>query len=359
VSLKSKRDFLSAVTSKHEPLTHLQDALIRESLSEVLNELPDEAFTGLATKARITVTTSACWEETQAEGGTTKAIQDLVYLGRIGKPVAIRDLFTGKVESYKSLEDLDSAGEYIFWACLDYVLKHDLESARRIQVVVVDEPGKARTVTKSSAYTKVILDLVNKICAEPLKKGIESSTSGMSKANHGWNLFKTFFTEEWKDTVFHLSNRSRDSFDTYDLLTDTYRSVFVTSTDYKNATDYLRHDVAYILGRGWMLKCGIPPLLISIVESICFQPRDVYFHGTNGLAIGILVNSEENLRRIRMVRGIMMGDPLTKVILHLTNVCTRRLSYRIYSLEFMRKIFPFDAARIKEKVDALLAKGQK
>jgi hypothetical protein len=57
-------------------------------------------------------------------------------------------------------------------------------------LVIVDEPGKDRAITKAHACVKVVLDFVNKICAIPLERGFDSSHSGMRLANHAWNLFK-------------------------------------------------------------------------------------------------------------------------------------------------------------------------
>jgi len=71
-----------------------------------------------------------------------------------------------------------------------------------------------------------------------------------------------------------------------------------------------------------MKKFGIPPLLIGIVNATCFNTRIAEFSG-KGVLSNFGVSIGEIDRQIEIVNGIMMGDPLTKVILHLINLCVR------------------------------------
>ncbi|QJT93744.1 RNA-dependent RNA polymerase [Erysiphe necator associated narnavirus 12] len=340
VVLQSKLKFLQTITAPAPPRDANSIAVLRAGIRKVLNDLPDQAFTGLSTKSRITVTTSASWENTRAEGGTIEHISELVHAGSIGVKVPIRCLDTGIVERSENLDTL-TTGEYIFWRCLDVVLKSPPEDLKRAFVTVVKEPGKGRTVTKASAALKIVLDLVSRLCAEPLKKGIASSQSGMGKSHHGWNFFLSLMTLEKREELFKVEKRDQREFAEYIERLDIYADLFVSSTDYRTATDYLHHDVAREAGDGWMRKCGIPPILRGIVNMSCYTGRDIYFMGTGPLAqIGEAANDlGQNVRKVRLVRGVLMGDPLTKVVLHMINILSRTIGVEMVKPDFLQHHF--------------------
>jgi hypothetical protein len=354
VLLQSKVKFLKTISkeSPSEPRTTAQ--IRRAALTEIINDLPDEAFTGLVTKARVTVTTSSSWEKTRREGGTIEAARELLASLPIGECVPIRDLDTGKVVRYKLPSGFDSTGEVIFWLALDHVLRTPPDLLKQAFLTVVKEPGKARSVTKARACLKIVLDLVNKIIAEPLEKGIRSSSSGMGKSNHGWNLFCRLMSDDNRETVFHVEDREENPYEGYVERTDTFSDLWMVSTDYQEATDQMQHKVAADLGQAWMQKCGIPRLLRAIVHKTCFEPRDVFFYAT-GVLKTIGTERPEmgiNIRSVRLVQGILMGDPCTKVVLHLTNVVARHVGKRMHDADFYNQ-FPNGAEAFEEFKTAL------
>jgi len=336
VILQSKRKFLLTISSEPPPEIPTQRILRKAAIAEVIQSLPDEAFTGLATKARVTVTTSSCWENTRREGGTTEEIRRLILSGEPGEQVPIRDLETGRVVSWGDQTTFDSLGEFIFWSCLDHTLRTPKEELKVAFLTTVKEPGKARTVTKARACLKVVLDLVNKLCSAPLAKGIRSSSSGMGASNHGWNFFNYLTSEELKDLVFSIESKEETAYEGYVERTETFADVFVSSTDYEEATDQMNHRVVSDLGNAWMLKCGIPAVLRGIVNETCFKPRNVYFYSRGVLdTIGTLAPKiGENIRSVSLVKGILMGDPLTKVVLHLSKIVNRHVASRLHDPDF-------------------------
>jgi hypothetical protein len=249
------------------------------------------------------------------------------------------DLETMSLVTHKYLWDC-TEGEYIFWRCLEEVLAMPREELVKASLVMIREPGKARSVTKARATLKVVLDLVNGICSYPLKVGIESSNSGMGKANHGWNFFRHFYGA-WKDKVFDPISRSRSYTDETgsSVETTTFKDIFVSFTDYEEATDNMHHDVARIVGEMWMTKCGIPSVLRGIVHATCFNTRTILFNGSGPLKNIGDETADPGVRSIKMERGVLMGDPLTKVILHLVNIGVRELT-RIGSDESALDPFP-------------------
>jgi len=325
VVLRSKRKFLTSVAELPPTVTQTQVNLFTHALEECVGEIPDHIFTGLSTKARVTVTGSACWESTRKEGGTAQAILELMSKYEEYQ-IPVRDLDTGEITSWKWKHQFESVGTAIFYACLDEVIESDLEDLQTVHLTVVKEPGKARVVTKGRAALKIILDTVSKICSHPLKKGFKSSESGMGRSHHGWNLFKDFSSEEMHNMLFteDRERRVEDTFNDHIDRVQTWQDLWFCSTDYQEATDRMVHELAEITASTWMDKCGIPPLLSGIVMAVCFKPRRVVFSGTGPLST-IGVELSDGLRVITLRRGVLMGDPLTKVILHFSNIITRRL----------------------------------
>jgi len=336
VLLQSKMKFLNTVSAAPPMIDETYVKLRRAGLAEIIKLLPDHAFTGLSTKSRVTVTTSACWENTRRNGGTTEEIRRILHPDVAGIQYQKLDLDTGAVIGYVDTQRHDSFGELIFWAALDRVRRTPLHDLRSCFLTVVKEPGKARSVTKARASLKIVLDVVSKLCAEPLAKGIRSSQSGMTASNHGWNVFLRLFTEEAKDEVFRIAQREETSFGGYVERTDTFEDLYVSSTDYEEATDRMNHQMASELAHAWMTKCGIPRMLRSIVMQTCFAERTVYFHATGMLAtVGVSAPQYgENIRAVTLRNGVLMGDPLTKVCLHLTNAVTRHVGTRIFEADF-------------------------
>jgi len=336
VLLQSKIKFLRTVAAEPPIIPETLVKIRRAGLAEIIKLLPDRAFTGLSTKARVTVTTSACWENTRKNGGTTEEIRRILHPEVTGNQYPVLDLETGATLSYVDTQRHDSFGELIFWAALDRVLRTPLRELRSCFLTVVKEPGKARSVTKARACLKIVLDVVSKLCAEPLAKGIRSSQSGMTASNHGWNVFLRLFTEEAKEEVFRIATRTEAPFGGYVERTDTYEDLFVSSTDYEEATDRMNHKMASELAHAWMTKCGIPRMLRSIVMQTCFAERTVYFHATGMLAtVGTAAPQfGEHIRAVTLRNGVLMGDPLTKVCLHLTNAVTRHIGTRLFEADF-------------------------
>jgi hypothetical protein len=335
--LQSKIKFLDTCTIP-DTTTDTSLKVIRCVMAEELKKLPDHIFTGLSTKASITVNTNSTWEKTQAEEGTLAAVQEFCEGRKTGDKAIVYDLDTG--QPLHLLKEDATAGEYIFWRALEEVLWLSPDERRDAALVVVGEPGKCRAITKTRACVKIVLDLVNKICAVPLEKGFSSSHSGMRASNHAWNLFKAMETPEFEDILFNKHETClTGSYTNYDLVTTVYKHVFVVSTDYETATDFLSHKVAKEIGLLWMHKVGIPKLLRDLVCEIAYGPRNIYFNLNK--EVGELIDPEKNLRKIRTCRGVLMGDPLTKIVLHFTNIVTRAFVAQLSKKQLLPQVFGF------------------
>jgi len=287
-----------------------------------MKKVPDHVFTGLSTKARITITASACWEKTRQEGGSLQAIGELMTEARNGYPARVISLYTGAFEKNIVLEGSE-AGEYIFWRALEEVLSMSPEEISQVYVTVVKEPGKARTVTKGMICLKLVLDVISKIVSYPLSK-VDTSKSGMGKDAHGWNLFNEFYQNP--DEAFCKRSQTDTGTASSFIREVVYEDIFAECTDFVTATDAMHHTVCKIIAMKWMGRCGIPLLLQKIVVKTCFSPRIVHFNGKGIFShFGEPSLLDRDTRFVRLLRGMMMGDPLTKVILHFTNISIREI----------------------------------
>jgi len=332
---KAERKFLETVSSEPEPMSAEHKLVLRHVVHRVINQMPDEYFTGLSTKARVTVEAKACYEKTRAEGGTEAAVQELVWDGAHGVKANVVDLNNGTKIGEISYEE-STEGEYIFWRCLEIVLKTNPDELTTSFVTMVKEPGKGRTVTKGSFALKIVLDVISKICSWPLTK-VPSSKSGMGMEAHGWNFFMSLY-EEHEGTEPFLVHKVLEERTVKDTTYKTveYKDLYVECTDFSEATDNLEHEVAQAIAVPWMKRCGIPELLQKIVIRATMRPKRIEFTA-RGLFSRIGNATEtDDVRYVTLRRGVLMGDPLTKVILHIDNIAIRECGTLFTQKEFWK-----------------------
>jgi len=90
------------------------------------------------------------------------------------------------------------------------------------------------------------------------------------------------------------------------------------------------------------------------VFGTCYVPRPIVFEAHGSMSdYGSEWNLEspfENARFVMLRKGILMGDPLTKVILHLINILVRVTGANYASPAFIEKIFPMESGSITDYV---------
>jgi hypothetical protein len=337
------KKFIDTVQVKPEPLNSAQIGIIDAALFKLEQIIPKEAFSGLATKAVISLSTSATFEVPRSRGGGKEDALHLLKDAVLEKPTWLWDLETGQRIKTVTLNDV-SYGEYLFHSSIGEIMTSDPEKMSSLRLVAVGEPSKFRVVTAGHIACKIVLDVVNKICHWPLTR-VNSSKSGMAKSNHAWEMFKSFFSDkDIRDIVFKTERKTIQRANGSKLVKEEYQEVFALSTDYETATDNLRHDVARKIGNWWMIKCGIPPLLRGIVNRMCYQPMLVYASLpdilTEGLPEAKMEEDEKGkegktLHTFRMEKGVPMGHPLTKVVLHLVNILVRISGENLTSAGFL------------------------
>jgi hypothetical protein len=354
VQLKSKMKTLLAFNVKPDALKPGVPQIIHVAVEKICSELPDEAVTGLATKAAVTASSNSCWEKTRAEDGTVEAIKDIILGYKSGDHIPMYDLNTME-HWYVSPDDI-SMGTYIFWASWKVCLSMDPDELNSVMLAQAVEPGKARTVTKGRACMKIVLDVINHLCSWPMAKGMRSSSSGMIAAHHAWNTFKAFYETDHVKTFFDVVESVNTDEDKSCRVDIKYKDIYSSSTDYKMATDYFHHEVGNILASSWMRRVGLPKALVGFVHRLCLCPRWVYFTANGPLnKVGEPSPVSENIfrRRIRLHQGILMGDPLTKILLHLLNASVRVVAENSCNQQFFESHLRNSASVVHQAITVL------
>ena len=132
-----------------------------------------------------------------------------------------------------------------------------------------------------------------------------------------------FQDPELRSLARDVKSRERSSVGNTGIEHVQYEPIWCSSTDYSEATDRLEFDLGSSIARKWMTRCKIPPVLQGIVVATCYRPRTLIFVG-HGAFEEIGEPAGDGLhRKVVSKRGVLMGDPLTKVVLHLINICVR------------------------------------
>lgn len=75
-----------------------------------------------------------------------------------------------------------------------------------------------------------------------------------------------------------------------------------------------------------MSICGIPKFMKNLVLFIMTTPRICYFKNEGVLKLIGQPTSTPGYRCVKISTGVLMGDPMTKPILHLLNIATREIT---------------------------------
>jgi hypothetical protein len=261
-------------------------------------------------RAKISLSDSGEFFTTTQEGGkleaTRKILHSLQSVEEINLETGIK---TGKVLNKEN----SNVGEMIFhWACGLFTNRKEIyrTNVMSVRVSLVSELGKYRGITVSHLAHSVLLHVASHVLLEFIKE-VPSSRSGVSAANHAWNFFK------------HLSHKNpAASF----IFGD--KDSYVFSTDWENATDYCDHAVAQGMINRIMDILGFPKWYRQTVCFALCAPRQVEF-----------IDEETNLlERYFTTRGVLMGDPVTKVVLHLYHLVTRyAVRYTLQTMDNHRR----------------------
>jgi hypothetical protein len=225
-------------------------------------------------RSKIVVSTTACYEVGQKSNGKYKALQ---LIDQVNDDVVI-DLETGDERKLKP----PNIGERVFHKCLSLVSRNGIDRYLDVNLSTVREPGKARTITSSSAVHATVLQPLSHLLLEWLKS-IPELHSGLKLERDAWECYTSLGSN--LDTNREWIYRSK-----------------AFCFDLETATDYGNWNVGRQLYDWITNHLGIPKFYREICSKLLFSPRPVWFRGKH-------IHTTK--------RGWLMGDPVTKVILTL------------------------------------------
>jgi hypothetical protein len=254
--------------------------------------------------AHISAGPKASLEKTQAQGGHTQHLSDVVRT-RVVKyrydPVTLeRTPARRKIGTSRDVLDY----------CVEWVLENPI-LRRVVKPHVVLEPSKARVITISPWAVSRLQGVVAHLLAPCLRQAFQTK-SGMTKDRHLWRFFKNLHPQDtnWQ----HAMGRP------------------VLSTDWSEATDHFSRRFAKTIWREilrHLQKVPDAPIgLVKLAATLHCEERYV-LRKVEGAAGPERFHSEP----IRTRRGIFMGDYLTKIILTFgQDICARGAGLKVYSV---------------------------
>jgi len=255
-------------------------------------------FDNVVRSAKISLSDSGEFFTTTDKGGKLEAARRVL---RANPEIPEIDLHTGQY-SGKILTTDSPIGERLFhWACGTFKDRKTIyaRNCMSCRISLVAELGKYRTITVSTLQHAVLLHPMSHMGLKILE-AFPSSESGIGAANHAWNFFK------------RLSHKNPSASFIFNEGIETA----VMSMDMTEATNYCDPYIAGAMLNRFLESLGIPEWYRQTVLFALTAPRQVETLDRNGAPIEVFYTK----------RGVLMGDPVTKVILHLHHLIGRRIS---------------------------------
>jgi hypothetical protein len=215
------------------------------------------------------------------------------------------------------------------------------------KIVHISEPGKERNLTKSHATLAWFLTPASKITQGALAL-LPEHKAGLLESGHEWRHQK------------RVSALSDESGFIYDPVTGYTRdSIHHFFKDWTESTDFITKSVGWALLRGLLDFLAFPSSYKRLVLQTVLEPQPV----VEAIHRSILDDGGEIIEPIKwngFIRdGFMMGNPMTKTILHLAHIPGRQCSELFLTRKGLRfqsgfkpAVFP-NPARLDRSVSEL------
>jgi hypothetical protein len=270
------------------------DMLHREMVESIGSESESERFWArVISRAKISLSDSGEFFTNSESGGKLEAAR--LVLSQNDKIPEV-DLETG-AHTGRILGPEDQVGIRLFhWACNVFRDRKTIydRNVMSVRVSLVAELAKYRAITVSHLAHAILLHVLSHVLLEYLS-AIPSSRSGIGAANHAWNFFKR---------LSHKNPVGKFIFE---------KDVYVFSTDWEEATDWLDHLISQLIVNRLCNNVGIPTWYRQTVVFALCAPRQVEE----------IDQDSKILSRYFTTRGELMGDPVVKVILHICHLVAR------------------------------------
>jgi hypothetical protein len=268
--------------------------LHQEMVESIGSESQSERFWArVISRAKISLSDSGEFFTSSESGGKLEAAR--LVLSKTPEIPEI-NLETGKLTG-RILTGDDPVGIRLFhWACGEFRDRDSVydRNVMSVRISLVAELGKYRAITVAHLAHAMLLHVLSHVLLEYIS-AIPSSRSGVGASNHAWNFFKR---------LSHKNPVGNFIFD---------EDVYLFSTDWEEATDWMDHLVSQLIVNRLCFSVGIPTWYRQISVFALCAPRQVEEFDPE----------EKLLSRYFTTRGELMGDPVTKVILHLAHLIAR------------------------------------
>jgi len=262
-------------------------------------EQRDRFFQSVVGASKVSLSDSGEFFTSSDVGGKLEASRRVL---RTNLEIPEIDLHSGQETGRILTPDNSKQGERLFnWACGMFRNRQKVYESNSMscRISLVAELGKYRTITVSSLQHALLLHPMSHMGLKILE-AIPSSESGIGAANHAWNFFK------------RLSHKNPSA--SFIFNEDIETSVL--STDWSQATDYCDPYIAGAMLNRLLYLLGVPKWYRETVLFALTAPRQVETLDRNGTPIEVFYTS----------RGVLMGDPVTKVVLHLHHLIGAKIA---------------------------------
>jgi hypothetical protein len=332
----------------HLIYTSVRAELKRNSVPEFFLEREDKTlddetktiFLEVMSKIELVVKPTASVRFTVLQGGKLEDARITLNKAMENNwQIPVRDLYTNEIKEYIKVIPPEE-GDYnytrpIFWISYqlalnvlikkglwrkqDYCLLQNSEDLENefldARVLHVQEPGKDRNLTKSSAHLAWVLTPAGKICQSILSMLPEHKV-GLTGSSHGWKYGR------------RISGLSSEASFVYNKTNSKLDKNFVQCFgDWTESTDFIEKEVGFALLRAIMDYVGFPTMYEKVVLTLIVQPQPV---------TEVVRLSSENPEEQFIIpwkgfirNGYMMGNPVTKTILHSLHIVELAISKEI------------------------------
>jgi hypothetical protein len=256
-------------------------------------------FEGVVKASKISLSDSGEFFTTTDVGGKLEAARRVL---RAHPEIPEINLDTGLPTGRILTADNAKQGARLFhWACGTFVDRTDVynKNCMSCRISLVAELGKYRTITVSTLQHALLLHPFSHMGLKILEV-MPSSESGIGAANHAWNFFK------------RLSHKNPSA--SFIFNEDIQTSVY--STDWSSATDYCDPYIAGAMLNRFCNLLGVPKWYRETMLFALTAPRQVETLDRNNVPI----------EKFYTRRGVLMGDPITKVVIHLHHLIGRKIA---------------------------------
>jgi len=282
---------------------------------------------------------SASTDHFVRQGGKIEDARVLINLAIDNKwEIPVRDLHDHEVISTFTVERIDESSECdyvrpLFWLSYTIILNHMIGKGyfpRQMyytlrtkagpfepdpmiaSIVHISEPGKERNLTKSTGYLAWFLTPASKITQDTLSL-LPEHEAGLRASSHEWRH---------QNRISSLSNESHFI---YDILGGrTKPGILHSFKDWTESTDFIGKFVGWAHLGALFKYISFPEGYANLIALAIMEPQPVHeVVAFRNLDEGTEFEPVHWVGQIR--EGYMMGNPMTKTILHLIHVSERNV----------------------------------